>query len=120
MYETNQPLFYNVVIKGTTSLSPRDLFRHVKSIEQQLGRAERPRNAPREIDIDILFYDDLVLDTPELTIPHPRLHERPFVLVPLQEIDPYGMHPVLKRPVIDLWDELGSRNLLAWEADEQL
>ncbi len=115
-----QGFFYNIALKGETQLTPHDLFAHLKSIEQQLGRTEAPRNAPREIDIDILFYDDLILDTPELTIPHPRLHERAFVLVPLDEIDSFLEHPVSRKPIVDLWDELGSGTLMAWEAKEQL
>lgn len=120
MYLADQPLFYNVALKGTTTLTPLDLLRKLKSIEQGLGRTEPVRNAPREIDIDILFYDDLVLETPELTIPHPRLHERPFVLVPLEEIDRFFEHPVMRKPIVDLWDELGGRSLSVWEAGESL
>lgn len=120
MYEQNQALFYNIVLMGTTALAPHELLRNLKSIERQLGRTERERNAPREIDIDILFYEDLVLDTPELTIPHPRMHQRPFVLVPLEEIDRFFEHPVMRRPIIELWDELGHRSLSIWEAEEQI
>jgi 2-amino-4-hydroxy-6-hydroxymethyldihydropteridine diphosphokinase len=120
MYLTEQPLFYNIALKGTTKLEPVDLLRHLKSIEQTLGRVEGKQNAPREIDIDILFYDDLILDTSELTIPHPRLHERPFVLVPLEEIDRFLEHPVLRRPIIELWDALGDRSLSIWKAEEQI
>ena len=115
-----QGLFYNIAIAGETQLSPHDLFAKLKSIEQQIGRSEAPRNAPREIDIDILFYDDLILDTPELTIPHPRLHERAFVLVPLEEIARFVEHPKLNMPIIELWDALGANADLIWEAEEQL
>ncbi len=91
----DQPRFLNVVCSGTTSLSPRELFRFIKGIEKKMGRRPTVRYGPRPIDIDILFYDDLVLDEPDLVIPHPRLAERAFVLVPLAEIAPQQVHPTL-------------------------
>jgi 2-amino-4-hydroxy-6-hydroxymethyldihydropteridine diphosphokinase len=102
IYETepwgvrDQPWFLNLVCAGTTTLSPVDLLRRAKKIENAMGRAEGIRFGPRPIDIDILFYDRLIELSPVLTIPHPRLHERAFVLVPLVEIAPNLVHPRLR------------------------
>jgi 2-amino-4-hydroxy-6-hydroxymethyldihydropteridine diphosphokinase len=88
-----QPDFWNLVVRIRTNLEPADLFRRVKEIERALGRTESFRNAPRVIDIDILAIEQLVLHDPELDIPHPRLHERSFVLLPLAEVAPDFRHP---------------------------
>lgn len=87
---TDQPAFVNAVIIVATSLDPRALLLRAQSIERALGRdrASEPRWGPRPIDIDILAYDDVILREPDLTLPHPRLFERAFVLVPLAEIGP--------------------------------
>ncbi len=98
----DQDWFVNGVALVHTSLRPRELMDRFKDVEHRLGRKDTSRWGPRIIDIDILFYDDLVLRSPELEIPHPRLHERNFVLVPLMEIAPQLVHPVLKRTVHDL------------------
>jgi GTP cyclohydrolase-4 len=89
----DQPDFLNIACLITTDLSPLELLHLAKQIEKIMGRQASFRNAPRPIDIDILLYDDLVLDSPELTIPHPRMAERAFVLVPLAEIAPQAVHP---------------------------
>ena len=83
-----QPPFVNLCIAVETTLGPRDLLARAQEIERQLGRdrAHEKRNGPRTADIDIVAYDDLTLDTPHLKLPHPRLFERAFVLVPLAEI----------------------------------
>jgi 2-amino-4-hydroxy-6-hydroxymethyldihydropteridine diphosphokinase len=96
---TDQPPFLNLVIKANTMLDPFDVLTFVQEIEVSMGRQETFRFGPRLIDLDILFYDDLVLDTPKLTIPHPRLTQRAFVLVPLAEIEPDLSHPVLKKTI---------------------
>src|SRR5688572_12183926 len=108
VYETppwgfeDQPKFLNQVIKANTYLDPEPLLKHLKRLEVALGRKESFPNGPRLIDIDILFYDDLVLDRPSIVIPHPRLQERGFVLLPLMEIAPNLVHPVSKKTVRDM------------------
>lgn len=84
----DQPRFVNTVIEVTTDLSPFDLLAAVQCVERDLGRVRTVRWGPRTIDIDILFYDDVTMDDPALTIPHPRMAERAFVLVPLAELVP--------------------------------
>jgi len=114
VYETppwgfeDQPKFLNQVIKANTYLDPEPLLKHLKRLEVALGRKESVPNGPRLIDMDILFYDDLVLDKASIVIPHPRLHERGFVLLPLMEIAPNLVHPVNKKSVREM-AELCSR-----------
>lgn len=108
VYETppwgfeDQPKFLNQVVKAKTYLDPEPLLKHLKRLEVALGRKESFPNGPRLIDIDLLFYDDLVLNKPSLIIPHPRLHERGFVLLPLMDIAPELVHPVHKKTVQEL------------------
>jgi 2-amino-4-hydroxy-6-hydroxymethyldihydropteridine diphosphokinase len=99
---TDQPKFLNQVIQAKTYLAPEPLLKHLKRLEVALGRTASFPNGPRLIDMDILFYDDLVLDTPVLTIPHPHLHERGFVLLPLMDIAPNLLHPVTKKNVREM------------------
>ena len=89
-------------VKAKTYLEPEQLLKHLKRLEVALGRKESIPNGPRLIDIDILFYDDVVLNTPALVIPHPRLHERGFVLLPLMDIAPDLVHPVSKQSVREM------------------
>jgi len=105
---TDQPDFYNMVLYGKTDLSPEELFNFIKDVEKNVGRVYRFHWGPREIDIDILFYNDLVYKSDKLNIPHPRLHERDFVLLPLIELNPKLFHPVLNKRVSDLKELMGN------------
>lgn len=95
----DERLFLNGVLEGETTLSPHDLLLELKIIEKKVGRTRREKGAPREIDLDLLFYGDLVLEEEALMIPHPRLHERDFVLVPLSELNENLRHPKLKKSI---------------------
>ena len=108
----NQPDFYNTVVSGYTNLSPEELFYFVKGIEKQIGRIYRFHWGPREIDIDILFYGNQIIKRDFLEIPHPRLHERDFVLKPMLDIDADFVHPVLKKTVKELFEELRTKSII--------
>ncbi len=99
---TEQPRFLNAVARLRTDLLPRDLLRGLLEIEASLGRVRTIRWGPRAIDLDLLFYDDAIIDTPDLVVPHPRLHERRFVLEPLAALAPDLTHPRLKRTMSTL------------------
>lgn len=108
VYETppwgyaDQPAFLNQVLMAETYMEPENLLGHLKRLETALGREPNFENGPRLIDIDILFYDDVIIDSPPLVIPHPRLHHRGFVLVPLNDIAPDLVHPVLGKSISEL------------------
>ncbi len=112
VYETepwgyeDQPAFLNQVLAGETELEPLQLLTRLKQIETELGREERFRYGPREIDLDLLLYGRQVLRTPQLELPHPRLHERAFVLVPLADLAPDLVHPVLEKTIVELLEEV--------------
>jgi len=114
----NQPRFLNLVCQVYTSLAPIALLTLGKAIESKMGRASGKSNVPRPIDIDILFCGDQVVETPELVIPHPRLTERAFVLVPLAQIAPDLVHPVngktIKKLLAELTEEQG---VFKWEGE---
>jgi 2-amino-4-hydroxy-6-hydroxymethyldihydropteridine diphosphokinase len=105
-YFENQNDFLNTVLSGFTDLEPRELLQFTKSVEKKVGRVERFRYGPREIDIDILFYDNVVYKDEDLEIPHPRLQERDFVLKPFSDIKPDFCHPVLKKTIRELLEKL--------------
>ena len=105
-YFEDQNNFLNTVLSGFTDLEPQELLQFTKTVQKKVGRVERFRNGPREIDIDILFYDNVVYKDEELEIPHPRLQERDFVLQPFSDINPDFSHPVLKKTIRELLDTL--------------
>lgn len=117
IYETepwgyvDQPAFLNMALRAETDLAPLELLTYLKFLEKSLGRVPSFQNGPRLMDMDILFYDDLTLETPTLTIPHPRLHERAFVLVPLADVAPGLLHPHLGRSVLELVETVDRRGV---------
>lgn len=103
----DQDWFVNAAILIRTALPPKSLLAKLKQIEKDAGRVEKTvRFGPRVLDMDILLYEDLVLDTPELKIPHPRMHQRRFVLQPVCDITPHVLHPVLKQTMSALLRQL--------------
>lgn len=100
--KTDQADFLNQVLELETDLQPKAILLQNQQIEKEAGRDRKEKWGARELDIDILFYDALILDLPELTIPHPHLHNRRFTLMPLAEIAPELVHPVFKKTVTEL------------------
>jgi dihydroneopterin aldolase/2-amino-4-hydroxy-6-hydroxymethyldihydropteridine diphosphokinase len=102
----DQEVFLNGVFKVETILSPKQLIRWLLSIEDDLKRVRDIRWGPRTIDLDVIYYDDLVSDDEEIVLPHPRMHERGFVLEPLNEIAPYVLHPIIKKRTFELLNDI--------------
>ena len=119
LYETEpvgyleQPRFLNAVVALETALPPAGLLRALLSIERDLGRTRSFANAPRTLDLDLLLVEDVILDIPDLTLPHPRLPERAFVLVPLAEIAPEVVHPGSGKSIRELLHALPDRGGVA-------
>jgi 2-amino-4-hydroxy-6-hydroxymethyldihydropteridine diphosphokinase len=115
VYETEpvgykeQPLFLNLVCRIATNLPPDELFHVAKDVETSMGRIPSFPNAPRIIDIDILFYEDRIMSTQDLIIPHPRLQGRAFVLIPLAEVAPDLVHPELGKSITQLANAVKGR-----------
>jgi 2-amino-4-hydroxy-6-hydroxymethyldihydropteridine diphosphokinase len=99
---TNQPDFLNQVIVVNSDFSAETLMETILKIEENMGRIRTKKNAPREIDIDILFFNNDIINLPELIVPHPLLQERKFVLIPLNEIAPHFKHPILLKTTQEL------------------
>lgn len=124
LYETepvgyaDQPQYLNAVVRAKSSLEPHEILAILQQIELDLGRVRSFPSAPRTVDLDFLFYDGLVLDSDDLTLPHPRLHERFFVLVPLAEIAPNLVHPRLRQTASAMLNELGpARGVQRYDPD---
>ncbi|MGB9799317.1 MAG: 2-amino-4-hydroxy-6-hydroxymethyldihydropteridine diphosphokinase [Thermanaerothrix sp.] len=111
---TEQPRFLNMVVEARTRLEPLPLLHYLKTLERQLGRQPGVRYGPRLIDLDILLYGDMVINLPELTVPHPRMAERAFVLVPLCDLYPQGRHPLLNETFEALRARVDCREIEIW------
>lgn len=103
-----QDWFVNCVVKIETDLTPYSLLSDLQDVEKRLGRKKGVKWGPRTIDLDILIFNSLIIDDDKLKIPHPRMHERRFVLEPLSEIDENLIHPIIKKSIRILLNELGT------------
>jgi 2-amino-4-hydroxy-6-hydroxymethyldihydropteridine diphosphokinase len=118
VYETepwgnkDQPVFYNQVVEIETTYNASALMTLILEIEKQMGRIRKEKWEPRVIDIDILFFNDEIISTENLTVPHPHLHERKFVLIPLKEILPNYIHPVFKKTVSEIFNQLKESSIV--------
>jgi len=108
----DQPYFLNACLLADFFEGPHEILRRLKDIEVKLGRKPRLRWGPREIDLDILFIDNLVLNDEDLVIPHPQLHERPFVIVPLAQICPKWRHPLLGLTIEELCKDIDTTSII--------
>ena len=109
-----QPSFLNLVIVAQTVLTPGEVLDTVKSIERRIGRIRLFPNSPRRIDIDLLFYNNTVMSTTTLTLPHPKMHKRAFVLLPLSGIAPGLRHPVSGKTVLNMLANVDTKGLERW------
>lgn len=111
MEYSDQPWFVNAAAKIRTSLDPVNLLAVLKSFEVEYGRVDSGvRFGPRPLDFDIIFYNDMIIETPQLIVPHPRMHNREFVLRPISDLAPELIHPVFNKSIHWLLDELSSQN----------
>lgn len=106
-----QPDYINACITVETSLPPRRLLQYLLAVEKQFGRVRKERWGPRSLDLDLLLYSNHITDTPGLTVPHPRLHERPFVLIPLTDIAPSWQHPIFRLTIEQCLAKLSAQGL---------
>lgn len=116
----NQNAFLNIVLRASTSLPPFELLKFIKSSEVQLGRIPSFKYGPRRIDIDIIKYDTLVINSDHLVIPHPQYHNRAFVLIPLLELDKNHNHPILKSSITELIQHTDTSDITSFKPDEQI
>lgn len=110
----DQPFFLNACLRGRTQLSPFSLLEKMKEIEKNLGREETFPGGPRVIDLDLLFFDQSIIERNDLFLPHPRVQERGFVLLPLIELSPHFLHPRLKKELLELWSDWEGQEALRW------
>jgi 2-amino-4-hydroxy-6-hydroxymethyldihydropteridine diphosphokinase len=116
--EGDQPDYLNQVVEIETGLDPSALVEAMLGIEAEIGRVRTERYGSRTIDLDVLFLGDLVIEEPGVQIPHPRLHERAFVLVPLAEIAPDFVHPVLGTTLVELLKDIGNSGVRPFSSGE--
>jgi 2-amino-4-hydroxy-6-hydroxymethyldihydropteridine diphosphokinase len=114
-----QPTFINAAAEVETTLEPHELMQALLDIERRLGRVRGEKDGPRTIDLDLLLYGDAIIDSPELKVPHPRMHTRGFVLEPMAEIAPDAVHPVLGDNMAELWDKYDPEEEYGPAGDEE-
>lgn len=125
VYETppwgysNQPVFFNQVLSGNTSLNPDELLTFVKNIENSMGRVKNFQNGPRLIDIDILLFGEQIINSEKLVIPHPRMLERSFVMLPLAEIEPELIIPGTNKKVLELLQNVDKTGIQKLEFEKK-
>lgn len=115
---TDQDDFLNMVVHAATGFSPKQLLKYLKRTESMIGRRQRFVWGPREIDIDILFYEDQIIEQPGLTIPHPWIHQRPFVLQPLVDLNPHLVHPRINKTVAELLQQLDTTGIERYQTNK--